>query len=59
MAPVAASAASLPYLLGRWNDAANPDADANTNYDDNPAARAAFGLYGSQPKNFIYFRENF
>ena len=25
----------------------------------NPAARAAFGLYGSQPKNFIFFRENY
>jgi len=52
-------AASLRYLLGRWNDAADPDTDANTSYDDNPAARAAFGLYGSQPSNFIYFRENY
>lgn len=56
--PGAAAAASLPYLLGRWNDT-DDDADASTAYDDSPAARAAFGLYGSQPGNFIYFRENF
>ncbi len=57
--PTATDAASMAYLLGRWSDAANPDADANTSYDDNPAARAAFGLYGAQPSNFIFFRENF
>ena len=56
---VAATNAGRLYLLGRWDDAANPDANANTMYDDKPAARAAFGLYGSQPSNFIYFRENF
>ena len=54
-----ATAAGLGYLLGRWDDAANPDANANTGYDDKPSARAAFGLYGSQPGNFIYFRENY
>lgn len=54
-----ATAAGLGYLLGRWDDAANPDANANTSYDDKPSARAAFGLYGSQPGNFIYFRENY
>lgn len=54
-----ATSASMPYLLGRWDDGANPDADANTSYDDEPAARATFGLYGSQPNNFIYFREVF
>jgi MSHA biogenesis protein MshQ len=54
-----ATAANLPYLLGRWNDGANPDGDANTAYDDNPSARAGFGLYGSQPGNFIYFRERY
>jgi len=46
----AATSANLPYLLGRWTSGT---------YDDNPSARAAFGLYGSQPNNFIYFRENF
>jgi hypothetical protein len=49
---------SRAYLMGRWNDASNPDANANTMYDDNPSGRAAFGVYGSQPSNFIYFREN-
>jgi len=55
----AATSAAASYLLGRWNDAANPDADATTSYDDNPAGQGAFGLYGSQPKNFIFFRENY
>lgn len=34
-----------PWLRGRWNDASNPDGDANTMYDDDPAARATFGVY--------------
>jgi hypothetical protein len=28
-------------------------------FTQNPLGRAAFGLYGSQPGNFIYFRENY
>jgi hypothetical protein len=28
-------------------------------YTQDPFGRAAFGLYGSQPNNFIFFRENF
>ena len=56
---VAATGAGKPYLLGRWNDAADPDSNPNTFYDDNASARAAFGLYGSQPNNFIYQRENY
>ena len=60
---MAATAAGLSYLLGRWNDnpltGGDPDGNANTNYDDKPAGRAAFGLYGTQPNNFIFFRENF
>ncbi len=48
---VAATNANKAYLLGRW--------DGGTAYDDKPGARAAFGLYGSQPKNFIFFRENY
>jgi hypothetical protein len=28
-------------------------------YTQNPLGRAAFGLYGSQPGNFIFMRENF
>ena len=47
---VAATNASKAYLLGRW--------DSGAAYDDQPSARAAFGIYG-QPKNFIFFRENF
>ncbi|MFZ1910415.1 MAG: DUF6701 domain-containing protein, partial [Burkholderiales bacterium] len=54
-----ASAAVLPYLLGRWNDMLNPDGIASTMYDDNPSARAAFGLYGSQPENLIFRRERY
>ena len=56
-----ATAASLSYLFGRWDDATtaeSPD-DANTAQDDNPRARAAFGIYGAQPRNFIFFRENY
>ena len=56
---VAAGDIGLDYLLGRWNDAANPDGDAGTGYDDEPAAIGAFGVYGSQPGNFIYFRERY
>ena len=55
----AATAAAMSYLLGRWDDSANPDGSGATAYDDNPSSRAAFGLFGSQPSNFIYFRENF
>jgi len=58
-APAAATAASMQYLLGRWNDLLDPDAIASTVYDDNPSARAAFGLYGSQPNNLIFQRENY
>ncbi|MGA7984413.1 MAG: DUF6701 domain-containing protein, partial [Burkholderiales bacterium] len=55
----AAAAAGLDYLLGRWNDMLDPDGNASTTYDDNPSARAAFGLYGSQPDRLIYRRENY
>jgi len=55
----AASAAALSYLLGRWNDMLDPDGIPGTMYDDNPSARAAFGLYGSQPDNLIFQRENY
>jgi len=47
---VAATDASKAYLLGRW--------DGGAAYDDKPSARAAFGIYG-QPRNFIFFRENY
>jgi hypothetical protein len=43
--------ASKSYLQGAW-------AGVST-YDQNPIARAAFGVYGAQPRNFIFFRENY
>ena len=55
---VGAGSVAMPYLLGRWNST-NDDGNANTAYDDKPAARAGFGVYGSQPGNFIYFRERY
>jgi hypothetical protein len=57
----AATSAAMSYLLGRSNDSASAESpdDPNTRYDDNPSSRAAFGLYGGQPNNFIYFRENY
>lgn len=56
---VGAGDAVMPYLLGRWNDGQDPDGDGGTRYDDEPAASAAFGVYGSQPRNIIFFRENY
>jgi hypothetical protein len=38
------------YLQGNWTGGA---------YDQNPSNRAAWGLFGSAPKNFIYQRENY
>jgi hypothetical protein len=58
-APDPATASPAAYLLGRWDDNADPDGNANTSYDDKPAGQAGFGLYGSQPKSFIFFRENY
>jgi hypothetical protein len=52
-----ATAAGMSWLLGRWNDTQNPDGNANTSYDDPPAVRAAFGVYGAQPGSFIFYRE--
>jgi MSHA biogenesis protein MshQ len=46
----AALSADRAYLQGAWSGAA---------WDDDPSGQAAFGLYGSQPKNFIFFRENY
>jgi len=44
------AAAGRSYLRGRWGGAT---------WDQDPSATAAFGLYGSQPQNFIFFRENY
>jgi hypothetical protein len=43
-----------PWLRGRWNDAVDTDADANTMHDDDPVARATFGIYRDR---LIYRRE--
>jgi hypothetical protein len=48
---IAATAADKGYLRGAWGGA--------TTYDQNPRARAAFGAYGAQPRNFIFRRENY
>lgn len=44
------STAGLGYLKGAW---------PGPTWDQNPGARAGFGYYGSQPRNFIFFRENY
>lgn len=44
----AASPANMPWLQGRWSE---------TNYDDDPSARATFGVVGNRP--FIYMRERY
>jgi hypothetical protein len=49
-AELAATAANQSYLQGAWSGAT---------YDSNPSLRAAWGLFGSQPQNFIYQRENY
>lgn len=45
-----AEAASKSYLQGAWTGGA---------YDQNPSARAAFGVFGAQPNNFIFRRETY
>jgi MSHA biogenesis protein MshQ len=47
---VAVTPANKAYLQGKW---------IGTSYNKDPNATVGFGLYGSQPKNFIYFRENY
>jgi hypothetical protein len=42
---------TLPsYLQGAWTGAS---------WDQNPTARASWGIFGAQPQNFIYQRENY
>lgn len=45
-----AGAANKSYLQGAWTGAT---------YTENPSARGTFGFYSAQPRNFIYFRENY
>lgn len=56
---VAAGDAQKGYLLGRWNNGPDPDGNPATSYDDEPAASVSFGVYGAQPPNVIFFRENY
>lgn len=44
------TAEAKSYLKGNWGVAT---------YTADPRSRAAFGLFGSQPRQFIYFRENY
>ncbi len=50
--------AGMGYLLGNWS-LANPDNNPATAYDVNPSCSASFGLYGSQPNQFTFMRENY
>jgi hypothetical protein len=42
------AAETKTYLQGNWG---------TPNYTANPASRAAFGTFGAQPRQFIFFRE--
>ncbi len=46
----ATTSANKAYLQGPWSA---------TTYDDDPSSTAGFGIFGSQPRNFIFQRENF
>jgi MSHA biogenesis protein MshQ len=48
-APVSATTANLPHLRGNWSGGA---------YDENPSARATFGIYKGA-EEVIFMRENF
>jgi MSHA biogenesis protein MshQ len=48
-APASATTANLPHLQGNWAGGA---------YDQNPTARATFGIYKGSDE-MIYMRENF
>jgi MSHA biogenesis protein MshQ len=47
---VAVTPSNKPYLQGQW---------AGASYNKDPNATVGFGVYGAQPKNFIYLRENY
>lgn len=46
---VATTPANMPWLKGNWGN--------GTTYVDDSRSRATFGLYGAQPKQFIFMRE--
>lgn len=45
----ATTPANLPWLKGNWGN--------GTTYIDDPKSKATFGLFGAQPKQFIFMRE--
>jgi hypothetical protein len=47
----AATPANQSFLQGPWSGSSSQDKD--------PAGRMNLGTYGSQPQNFIFFRENY
>ncbi|HEY5636402.1 MAG TPA: DUF6701 domain-containing protein [Burkholderiales bacterium] len=47
----AVTPANAVYLQGDW--------DGNGSYNNDPSATASFGVFGAQPRNHIFFRENF
>jgi len=46
----AATSAVMPYLQGAWS---------GSGWSADPSVRVGFGVYGSQPNNFIFNRENY
>jgi hypothetical protein len=48
----AAVPANKPWLQGLW-------LSGGTAYDDDPRSRLLFGVYGSEPRNVIFRRENY
>lgn len=57
--PATADTAGRAYLQGRWDS--TDQAGDGALYDDDPVARATFGIYGQDrlPNNVIFRRENF
>jgi hypothetical protein len=47
----AATPANQSFLQGPWS--------GSSNHDKDPSGRVNLGTYGSQPRNFIFFRENY
>jgi hypothetical protein len=47
----AATPANQSYLQGPWS--------GSSNFDKDPSAQMNLGLFGAQPRNFIFFRENY
>ncbi|HET7670914.1 MAG TPA: DUF6701 domain-containing protein [Burkholderiales bacterium] len=47
----AVTPADRGYLQGRWAGTGS--------YNKDPTATVGFGVFGAQPRNFIYFRENY